>query len=333
MIFSEITGHKREKEILHRALASRRVAHAYLFSGPPGVGKRTLALAFARAMNCPEIEVGYCGLCRDCEAVDKGSHENVIEVVPVDKDGEPAKNGLIRIPRVREVIKALHFRAESGRRVVIIDDAHRLAPQAANAMLKTLEEPPEGAVIILVSSMPRFLLPTIVSRSQILNFRPLAVEVVEEFLLEKKGLTAAEAATAARFSGGTIAGAIKYSSSAALEKRIEVLDRLRGISKRGERALIDYAETLSKNSELREILEFMRIWCRDVAMNSAGREELMVNSDLKGYLKTEVPLRAVLDTYSMIGETMNAIGPPRNGNKRLAMEVLLMGMMDRGVLI
>lgn len=333
MIFTEIAGHKREKEILERALASNRVAHAYLFSGPPGVGKRTLAMAFARAMNCSEVEAGYCGVCRDCEAIDKGSHENVIEVIPLDKDDEPAKNGLIKIGRVREVIKALHFTAQAGRRLVIVDDAHRFAPEAANAMLKTLEEPPEGAVIILVSSMPRFLLPTIISRCQLLCFRPLAVEVIEEFLRAQKGLTAEEAGTAARLSDGAVTRALKYSSSAALEKRIEILEGLRKISRLGERELLNFAEALSKNAELAEILEFMKIWCRDVAVSREGMERFMVNSDLKDYMKAERPLRAVLDTYSIIESAMSAIAPPRYGNKRLAMEVMLLGMMDRGVLI
>ncbi|MFQ5427549.1 MAG: DNA polymerase III subunit delta' [Thermodesulfobacteriota bacterium] len=333
MIFSEIAGHRREKEILEKALLSHRVAHAYLFSGPPGTGKKTLAMAFARALNCTEAEAGYCGLCRDCAAIDKHSHENVMEVVPEDKDDVPSSSGVIKIARVREVIKALHFTTRAGRKVVIVDDAHRFQSQAANAMLKTLEEPPEGAVIILVSSMARSLLPTIVSRCQLLNFRPLKADVVEEFLVRTKGLTPVDAAAAARFSDGAISRAIKYSSSAALEKRREILENLANISDHGERRLLDYAEVLSKDPELQEILEFMKIWCRDVAMGREGLERLMVNSDLKGFIKSRAPLRAVLDTFEMIESARSAIGPPRYGNKRLAMEVMLMGMMDKGVLI
>ncbi len=332
MIFTEIAGHEREKEILERALTSRRVAHAYLFAGPPGIGKRTLAMAFARAMNCAETEPGYCGVCRDCSAMDSGNHENVIEVTPEDKDGEASKTGIIRISRIREVIKALHFRAQRGRRVVVIDDAHRLAPQAANALLKTLEEPPEGAVLILVSSTARSLLPTIVSRCQLLNFRPLSAEVIEEFLLQQKGLSATEAAAAARFSDGAIARAAKYSSGAAMKKRMEVLENLRTISQQGERALLDYAETLSKDSELTEVLEFLKIWCRDVAMSSQGLERLMVNVDLKNYINAERPLHSVLDSYAMIEAAGKAIAPPRYGNKRLAMEVMLMGIAELDVL-
>jgi len=333
MIFTEITGHSREKEILERALDSRRVAHAYLFSGPPGIGKRTLAMAFARAMNCSESKLGYCGVCRDCSAIDSGNHENVIEVVPEDKDGEAMANGIIRIARIREVIKALHFRAQRGRRVVVIDDAHRFAPQAANAMLKTLEEPPEGAVIILVSSRARSLLPTIISRCQLLNFRPLSVDVIETFLLEQKGLNAQEAAAAARFSDGAIARAVKYSSSTARGKRTDVLEHLKGISQSGEKRLLDYAEALSKDSELDEVLEFLKIWCRDVAMSSQGMEGLMVNIDLKNYIRPESPLRAVLDSYAMIEAAGRAIAPPRYGNKRLALEVMLMGIAELDVLI
>ncbi|MFQ5354631.1 MAG: DNA polymerase III subunit delta' [Thermodesulfobacteriota bacterium] len=333
MIFTEIAGHTREKEILEKALKSHRVAHAYLFSGPFGIGKRTLAVAFAMALNCSETEVGYCGLCRDCGAIESRNHENLIEVVPRDKDDVPSSSGIIRIDRIREVIKALHFTASAGRRVVILDDAHRLQHEAAHAMLKTLEEPPEGAVIILVTSMARSLLPTIVSRCQLLNFRPLTAGVIEEFLIKNNGLTPAEAATAARFSDGAISRAVTYSSSSALEKRIEVLQGLDSISRHGERRLLELAEKLSKDADLQEILEFMKIWCRDVAMSREGMDRLMVNIDLKDYIKAEAPLRSILETYALIEAARSAIAPPRYGNKRLALEVMLMGMMDTGALI
>lgn len=101
MIFSDIAGHAREKELLERAMDAGRVPHAYLFAGPPGIGKRTLAMAFAKAMNCASPGPGYCGACRDCLAMDEGNHENVIEAVPVDRDGAPSATGLIRITRVQ----------------------------------------------------------------------------------------------------------------------------------------------------------------------------------------------------------------------------------------
>jgi len=333
MIFSEIAGHSREKELIGRALESGRVAHAYLFSGPPGIGKRTLAMAFAKAMNCAEADAGYCGHCRDCEAIDSGNHQNVMEVVPLDKDGLPSSSGLIKIGPVRDVIAALRFSVRKGRRVVIMDEAHRIQPQAANAMLKTLEEPPGGVVIILVSSMARLLLSTIVSRCQRLNFRPLPVEAVKEFLIEREGLSPATAGVWARFSDGSVTRALACSNSTAMERRVEVLKGLGSIRAQGERRLLDFAYELSKDSDIDDVLEFMKSWCRDMALAGEGMERLMVNSDLISFMKAGAPLSQLLDAYEKIEAARAAIAPPRYGNKLLAMEVLLMDMREAGVLI
>jgi len=332
MIFSEIAGHDREKELLERAIESGRVAHAYLFSGPSGIGKRTLAMAFAKAMNCAETEVGYCGHCRDCLAIESRNHGNVIEARPLDKDGAPSSTGLIKIDRVREIIADLRFSVRRGRRVVIIDEPHTFKKEAANAILKTLEEPPQGTVIILVSSMTRLLLPTIVSRCQRLNFRPLSVEAVREFLISQRGVSPETAAIWARFSQGSLTRALMCSDSAAMEKRAEILEKLRSIGPRGERRLLAFAYELSKDPDLDDVLEFMKTWYRDMALVREGMDRFVVNEDLVSFMKTGPRLRSILMAYEKIEAARAAIAPPRNGNKQLAMEVLLMDMSDSGVI-
>jgi len=332
MIFSEIAGHDREKELLEGALLSGRVAHAYLFSGPSGVGKRTLAMAFAKAMNCAVAEAGYCGQCHDCRAIENSNHENVIEVEPLDKDDVPSSTGLIKIDRVREIIAALRFSARRGRRVVIIDEAHRFKKEAANAILKTLEEPPTGAVIILISSMARLLLPTIVSRCQRLNFRPLSVDAVRDFLISKKGVSPETAAIWARFSQGSLTRALMCSDSAAMEKRSDILEKLCSIGPKGERRLLALAKELSDDPDLDDVLEFMKTWCRDMALMREGMEKFIVNKDLLSFMKTGQRLGPILTAYEKIESARTAIAPPRYVNKQLAMEVLLMEMADSGVI-
>jgi len=331
MIFDDISGHSREKELLRRALGAGRVAHAYLFSGPQGVGKRTLALAFAKALNCASTGVGYCGACRDCEAIEGGSHENVIELSPVDKDGAPSPGGTIKIDRVREAAAALRFSPRAGSRVVILDHAERLQPEAANAMLKTLEEPPAGAVIILVTSMARLLLSTIISRCQTLNFSPLGVDEVEGFLTSRKGVPPRDAALWARFSGGSIERALSCSDSGAMEKRREVIEGLARAFREGTVKTLDLAQSLSKEEDLDGILEFLKSWCRDMALLHEGMDRLVVDVDLAPLMKKGPPLRGVLSMYDRIEAARTSIAPPRYANKLLAMEVLLMDMAGAGL--
>ncbi len=344
MIFGEIAGHAREKELLERALRAGRVAHAYLFAGPRGIGKKTLAMAFAKALNCSAAGqggaggtdgegegAGYCGACRDCLAIDSGNHENVIVVQPLDKDGAPSEQGIIRIDRVRDVIAALRFSAQGGRRVVVVDGAERLQPEAANAMLKTLEEPPPGAVIILISSMTRLLLPTIISRCQLLGFRPLSAAEVEDFLVRTRGVDPGDALLWARFSEGSVARALSCGDSKAMEKRREVLEGMRAALKGGEKAVLDMAYDLSREADLDGILEFMKSWCRDLALCAEGLERLMVNVDLRDLMGSGPPLRDVLEMYEKIEAARAAIAPPRYANKQLAMETLLMDMAGAGL--
>ena len=274
---------------------------------------------------------GYCGNCRDCLAIDAGNHENVIEVAPLDRDGAPSEQGLIRIDRVREVIAALRFSAQSGRRVVVVDGAERFQPEAANAMLKTLEEPPPGAVIILVSSMVRLLLPTIISRCQLLGFRPLSAAEVEEFLVRHRGVAPEDAVLWARFAEGSIARALSCEDSKAMEKRRQVLEGMRAAARGGETALLDMAYDLSREADLDGILEFMKSWCRDLALFGQGMERLMVNVDLKDLMGQGPPLGQVLEMYEKIEAARAAIAPPRYANKQLAMETLLMDIAGAGL--
>ncbi|HWI41267.1 MAG TPA: DNA polymerase III subunit delta', partial [Verrucomicrobiae bacterium] len=171
--FAGIVGHDRELSILKRALHAGRVAHAYLFEGVEGCGKKTAALALVQALFCGGVEP--CGGCPSCRKIASLQHADLHLLEP---DGAQ-----IKIDQVRELQKALSYRPiEAPRKACIIDQADRLNPAAGNALLKTLEEPPGNALIILVTSAPSAVLPTILSRCQRLEFSPVPQEAIRQLL-------------------------------------------------------------------------------------------------------------------------------------------------------
>lgn len=335
MSFQDIYGHIREKEILRRAASVGKAAHSLLFSGPEGIGKRLAALAFARALNCAAVSEGdACGECADCAGMESGTHPNLIEIWPTVKvkeneyenalDGE----GLVRIHQVRDIQNVIKYRVESGKKAVIVNFAEKLMPQAANAFLKTLEEPPPDTVIILLTSAASALLPTILSRCQRINFRPLPDEAVSAFLFEKKGLSPDDTAMIVRLCSGSISSALRYVEGGALEKRNEVLERLNRVRPGETDEVLKLAEDLSRRDDLPEMLEYMKVWYRDMAVSREGAPGLAVNRDMPGYIGRESggPVRP-WDCFSMIENARRDIMPPRYANKQLTIEALLLGIL------
>ncbi|MBI2413948.1 MAG: DNA polymerase III subunit delta' [Deltaproteobacteria bacterium] len=327
MPFKDILGHEKELRIISEALRSGRLAHSYLFAGPEGIGKRKTAFELARALNCASASNDACGECTSCLRAASGTHTNIVEVVPTVKDKDelvPDPSGVIRIEQIRDVLSLLRYRAEGGRKVVIVDGAERLMPQAANAFLKTLEEPPAGSLIILVSARPADLLPTIISRCQRIAFRPLPEDALIGAIVEKTGVSREEAATAARMTGRSLSLALKYIGEGHGEKGRELMKRLSSVSDAFE--ALKLAEELSKRDDLLEALEILKGWYRDRAVSAAGAENLLANGAYYGYSggSFEGRRERLVDDFFSIEETRRMIAPPRYANKLLAMEALLL---------
>lgn len=232
MTLDEIQGQDRVLGLLRRALSRDRLAHAFVFAGPAGVGKRTTAFALARAILCPEAPGRGCGACIDCRLIAAGSHPDVFLEDLATAQAERATASVISIEQVRRVCASLAMRPVRGtHKVGIVDQAERLTDEAQNALLKTLEEPRGSATLILVTSNLDVLLPTIRSRCQRLSFAPLADEMVTE-LLVKEGVAADVARRAAVLAGGSLDRARELSSGDGwarcedLRERLERLDRL-----------------------------------------------------------------------------------------------------------
>lgn len=193
MPYSQLLGNKPAHDRLRALVRLNRTGHAYLFAGPSGIGKRLAAIAFAKSLLC---DGGGTDGCADCARVDKGSHPNLHLL----RSAEDKR--VISVDQMRDLLRDLSFKATSPkRRIVIVDEAERLNEEAQNAFLKTLEEPPDRCVIILVTSSASQLLPTIVSRCQVLLFTALAPSEMKGFL-KRLGLPPDQEAFVDALAGG-----------------------------------------------------------------------------------------------------------------------------------
>ena len=181
--FEEVAGQEHIVKTLKNALATRKLAHAYLFAGPRGTGKTTMAKLLAKALNCDEGIGSQCNECKNCKAIIDGTHPDVIELDAASNNG---------VDEIRELIDKVKYGTILGRyKVYIIDEVHMLSTGAFNALLKTLEEPPEHVIFILATTEPHKILPTILSRCQRYDFTKLSDEDIKNRLksvLEKEGI-------------------------------------------------------------------------------------------------------------------------------------------------
>jgi DNA polymerase-3 subunit delta' len=212
MPFREVIGHRRLVHLLARAIEKNSLPPSLIFAGPDGIGKRSVAVAAAQALNCTSPSVAAdgggdaCGTCAACDRIARGIHPDVLIV-------EPGENGSIKVDQIREIIDRAAYRPFEGRRrVVIVDGADTLLAGAQNALLKTLEEPPPSSVFILVTARPDMLLATVRSRCPRLQFRPLGADVIASALVAR-GLSEAEAHATAVAAQGSLGRALQVDAS------------------------------------------------------------------------------------------------------------------------
>lgn len=343
-MFSRFIGNEEVKESLRRLLSSQRVPGSLLFTGEEGIGKKLFALELAKALNCRHrVGVEACDECSSCKRISRSTFP------PFGKDDDdksrliwsehadvamarPYKN-IIRVPVMRELEREANFRPFEGvARVFIVEDADAMNDQAANALLKVLEEPPPTSHLILTTSNPTALLATIRSRCQAVRFGPIPARDVERFLIEGKQLTAADAGLLARTSLGSIGRALSGDVETYRERRARMLSVLTTLVLTGDRAhLLRSAEQLAAakdRDEYEQQLEVLEVLIRDAWALRLGRpKETIVNSDLLGDLQRiadELKSAQAASWLSQIEELRGTLEV--NLNRKIASDALVLTM-------
>ena len=317
MRFEEIYGHEKPIAILKSAMAKDRIAHAYLFYGMDGIGKKTAASVFARALNCGGLDPP-CDACASCRKAEHNNHPNIITV--------QAEGQFIKIGAVKEIQARMTFRPREGRRIFILREADRMNAAAANALLKTLEEPSADNILLLTTARSHALPMTILSRCQHLRFSPLPPEEVARFLREKEGLETAAAEILAASSGGSIGRAVEMNREDYLAQRNAILELL--VEDNPEDLLKRLAFAGRFGTEREEILERLRILrngYRDgLVLRETEEKERLMFRDRAGVIEAvagRLSGRDLLRNIAAVDAAMSAIA--QNANKSLTLEAML----------
>lgn len=323
-----LIGHEWAVDLLQRNYAQNRLSHAYLFTGPQGVGKRTLVGEFARLLLC-SAEDKPCGQCRHCQLVAKGFHPDLLTIAPI-LSGKRVRAEKIKIEPVRQLIYDLTLKpVEAKRRIARLLSFDAANAETMNALLKTLEEPPENVVLLLTAESPEALLPTIVSRCEVIQLRSLPLVTVQEALITRWLVSAEQAKLLAHLSGGRLGWAVRMAQEAELlEERGQKLNDVQMLIAAPRVARFQYAEKLAREASLDRVQSTLEVWqsfWRDVLLAGAHADAPLMNLDYASHIQQlaeKVPLEAVRATLAATRRTSELL--ERNVNARLALENLLL---------
>ncbi len=317
--FADVLDQHHAVGLLRAALRSGRLHHAYLFAGPAGTGRSETASAFAQALQCQRYREDSCGQCEDCRKAASGVHPDIRWVEPLEG------RSTIGIDQVREVRRESGYGPYEGRwKVFLFRPADGMQLEAQSSLLKLLEEPPERVVFVLVAESLQALLPTVVSRCQLVRFNLVPATQIEQALRLQFGVPAARARVLAALSGGRAARAAAWSKDPeALTERDAVVDRLVRAEDEGLWGALQAAELLTQDrSRILDRLEVAALWYRDLLVWKETRDpSLLVNVDRQeevARLAERLPAAALQERLHALEEARWAIR--RNANPRLVVE-------------
>lgn len=321
--FSEIVGHEQIKEHMQAAIRDKKPFHAYLFQGEEGVGKEALARTFAAGLQCQSESTDKpCKECVSCRQMESGNQPDVIWVTR-----EKASLG---VDEIREQLcNTMDIKPfSSPYKIYLVPEAEKMTEAAQNALLKTIEEPPEYGIVILMTSNISALLPTIQSRCLTMEFRPLSTAVVESFVKEHCQVPDYQARASAAFAQGNLGKAMRYAKSEDfIERKDHIISLLRHVEQMDLSEMLAVIKNLgTRKDEVRDYIDLMVLWYRDVLLFKATKDiNQLLFQDEASYISREASHRS----YEKIEEILQAFEKAKvrlraNVNFDITMELMLL---------
>ena len=323
----EILGHEPIKEHFFNAVLTGNISHAYILSGEAGMGRKSLANAFALALLCEKGQADPCRQCHACKQVMSGNHPDLIYVT----HEKPASIGVDDVRRqINDTIQVKPY--SSAHKIYIVDEAEKMTVQAQNALLKTIEEPPAYAVILLLTTNAEAFLPTILSRCVQLKLKPLKDGEVKDYLVSRMGVELSQAEIYTAFARGNLGKAIHLADSEDFRHLYgELLDLLKNLKKSDISELLERIRKMKEDKlDIHQCLDFMQMWYRDVLMYKTTKDiNLLIFKDEF----STVNAMSTVSGYEGLERILTAIDKARirldaNVNMELVMELLLLTMKE-----
>lgn len=325
--FKDILGHEGVISHLQNAISMNKVSHSYIISGEDGLGKRMLADAFAKALQCEEGTAVPCGRCHSCIQAESGNQPDIIHVA----HEKPNSIGVddVRVQLVDDIV----IKPYSSRyKVYIIDEAEKLTVQAQNAILKTIEEPPAYAVIIFLTSNTGVFLPTIMSRCVTLSLKPVKNQLIIEYLMKKCQVPEYQAELCAAFAQGRPGRAVKLAASPDFEEiKSDIIKLLKNIHNMELTELVAAIKEINNyDISVDDCLDIMTLWFRDVLLFKVSRDpNALIFTDEIG----DIRKAAGRSSYEGIEIIMEAFDKAKirlhaNVNFDMTMELLLLTIKE-----
>lgn len=325
--FTDIVGQEQLKEHLQNAIATNKVSHAYIINGERNAGKEFIARVFATTLQCEKGETEPCGECHSCRQAAGNNQPDIIYI-------SHEKPNTIGVEDIRSQINSdIAIKPYSSpRKIYIISEGEKMTPQAQNALLKTLEEPPEYAVILILTTNVDALLPTVLSRCVVLNMKPVSDKLVKKYLMEQLGIPDYKANICVAFARGNIGKAKMLASSEEFEKvKDEAITLIKNINDMEINEIVKAIKKISEYKfDVNDYLDILMAWYRDVLFFKATKDvnSLVFKEEIQQIMKMSDK-----STYEGIETIVNALQSAKkrleaNVNFDLTMELLFLAVKE-----